>query len=186
MAGPSYQIRPGPPSTPLDTTRPTTSWHPMVEEIEDEDQNPFQIPPPNTDTRTYCSDPMRELNNPMTPAHHVIFKLPEPPNLFRSSAHRTPAAATSVAHWAQANPTPTHEDFSFVFTPTSAWDTATPGTPTRWNHGHHHGTPRFGQHSTIRALREAGPAGNKRGKEATDIWPFSEESGNRQVCKFCL
>ena len=97
-AGPSYQIRPGPPSTPLDTTRPTTSRHPMVEEIEDEDQNPFQIPPPNTDTRTYCSDHMRELNNPMTPARHVIFKLPEPPNPFRSSAHRTPATATSAAH----------------------------------------------------------------------------------------
>ena len=50
MAGPSHWIGPGPPSTPLDTTRPTTSQHPMVKEIEDEDQNPFQIPPANTHT----------------------------------------------------------------------------------------------------------------------------------------
>ena len=72
----------------------------MVKEIEDEDQNPFQILPANTHTKTNCSDPTQELNNPMTPAHHVTFKLPEPPNPFGSSAHRTPAAATSAAHQA--------------------------------------------------------------------------------------
>lgn len=186
VAGPSRQTGPAPLSTPLDSTRPTTSRRPTVEDIEDEDEDPFRVPPANTHPEIHPSDFRQGLNNPMTPARHVVFRLPEPPNPFGSSARRTPAAAASAARQARTNPTPTHEEFSFVYTPTSARGTATPATPTRRNHGRRDGTPRFGRHSTVRALREAGPAGNKRGKEATDIWPFFEESGNKRACKFCL
>lgn len=58
----------------------------------------------------------------------------------------------------------------------------TPQTPMRVNRAR---TPRAGPHSHNRTRHHVGPAGNRKGHVAADVWTFFEKDGSECTCIFC-
>jgi len=99
---------------------------------------------------------------------------------------------------------PEHEDFNDVFqVPLSTGscasvrstsffsqhhhDSSIPSTPTpsHRNHGRQNHTPRAGPHSTRRSAHSSGPAGNRTGHKANDVYTFFTKEDDRHYCMFC-
>ena len=61
----------------------------------------------------------------------------------------------------------------------------TPETPSSPHHNHGHEDCPYGPNQTASRSPSSGPAGNRRGKEASDVQPFFSEETDRRVCKLC-
>ena len=128
---------------------------------------------------------------PVTPihSHHVtfaeiLFSTPSSEDvLFRgqSSWPSTPLQPES----------PEHEDYNDVFQSLGSSTRSAPSplpstpTPSHHNHGQQNHSPRAGPHSTRRSSHASGPAGNRLGHKAKDVFMFFTKEDKRYYCMFC-
>ena len=138
-----------------------------IEEVDDEDAVP--VTPIHSRHVTFAEIPFS------TPSSEdVLFR-------GRSSWPSTPLQPES----------PEHEDFNDVFQSPGSSTQSTPSplpstpTPSHRNHGQRNHSPRAGPHSTRRSSHASGPAGNRSGHKAKDVYMFFMKEDNRYYCMFC-
>lgn len=159
---------------PQPTHRITTDRRRVAFDLEDEPPAPVAAPLPPT-----TAPAARQNASALPPCRHDI----HPPE--------TPPRPMASHHGSTRLDSDSGESFDFEDavpeTPTvNRHRTRLPPTPSRRGN-----TPRSGRHSTVgstaRRRRLSGPAGNKTGHSARDIWTFFEDSSDhaRNDCIFC-